>query len=127
MLPSLNNGNVLFGPYWSPNGEMLAGHDVGSLRVTGVYIYRFSDQSYKMIVDAPSRSVACCWLPDSERLFVLREQELIVINTRTLDKQVLLTDIPRVGLTTLSSPKDGSAVYFNYGSIEADIWVAELQ
>ena len=115
-------GLTFFANSWSPDSRRLAGQM--NFNTPGILIYSIGDERVERLIDFGEWPV---WLPDSRRLlFVSRGRDFHIVDTQTKAVSRIWSSVR----DTLGPPRlarDGSMMFYQRRSTEADVWVATLR
>jgi serine/threonine protein kinase len=127
-LPPLTTGGEFFDPWsWSPDGKRLAGCAIDAIFKNnhyGVVIYSLEEGTYEKVTDfgaAPS------WLSDGRRLVFATEGKLYLVDSVSLETQLVYALPPPDRMSMPQLTVDGSHLVYMRSIDESDVWMTELR
>jgi len=111
---------------WSPDGRKLVGiitSDTGDRVGIGV-LDLTTGEGRQLGTDRPGAMLS--WLPDSQRIILLSQGELVISEVDSGERRVVPVELPLPpGLDVLAVAPDGSALYYGAERVESNIWIVE--
>ena len=131
-------GDGLRATDWSPDGRRLVGYAQSWTGIrAGIVVYDLDDERYEALTDF---GLFPMWMPDGRRIVFQaqgpdrsrqqhnyqRDYGLFLVDRMSGDVSELLTE-PGVSLDSPAPSGDGGRIYFVRSTIEADVWIVELE
>lgn len=113
---------------WSPDGKKLACYQFASgTRKSGIAIYTLATpEAPASLQTLPNGNNYPTWFRDSQRLIVVQDNQLFLIDARTNTARLLHQFAPHETPGYLTLSPDNRTLYFNLTSNESDIWLMNL-
>jgi len=118
-----DDGGLFAAWSWSPDGKWLGGvrpRPDGSW-LPGIALYSFETGQYQVVTDF---GAVAAWLSDSRRLIFSWGKELWIVDRKT--RKTRKIHVSALPIDSITVSRDGAAIYFASGSVEADIWLMTL-
>ncbi len=108
---------------WSPDGEWIAGNLGAENPKDGIEVYSIQTGTIAPLVPNAANP---SWLADSRRLLALRDETLILVDSRTKSTQPVFSVDPSQAIMDHSFSRDNRTLFVISGTNESDIWMLRM-